>query len=650
MQKYLIKLTSTRSTNLFKKLIVWTKNFFLRIQEDGFINTVHFTYLFILPIVIKKIFPNPHLYAGQVHFIKGLSKKNPKAIAKVQKLISIPLHKKHNIAGYYTCLHGQEKSFENEKTALIAHNDPEQVIDPYVEYLCKHLKSLGFNIILISAQAIKNNEVLDCWQEWADAIIYRTCTGCDFTSWKAALHCFPSIYKSKELLLTNDSYYGPFGSFRPVHERMEGIECDFWGLMYSEHTMPHLKTSYLVLKNNILQDTSFINFVDAIPLFYDKQLSRNIELNLSIYFSMQGFQGGAYAQSPHKLVNIVDTLFVYYSNYFDYGIKIIFKNHIYKEKDFLYFFNLNKIKSNQDCFEVAHNHILRLGSLPNKKFSYANQDYVGHTVREYENFPESVLALYEKVNLSQYTNISTKNQTTIAIALHCFYPDTLDSIIPYLLFFPAHVHLYVTTDTEEKKKYIVKKLQNTAFEYIDVRICPNQGWDMAPFFIGLKDVLLKYELILKLHVKKSTHMDAALAHAWREVLYGSLMRSSEHVSNIIKSFEHNPKLGVIAPTSYPPFSLPLQRGNKKNIHNILQRQDINLPPDAAIDFPVGGMFWCRSKILHPWLKLNLSYDDFNTTNIKQRDGTLAHTLERVIFWGCGLEGMIWSRVSVENKP
>ena len=58
---------------------------------------------------------------------------------------------------------------------------------------------------------------------WVSAVVARHCPGYDFTSWKAAFTCFPSLYRAREVVLTNDSVFAPFGSFGPVHEAMAAV-------------------------------------------------------------------------------------------------------------------------------------------------------------------------------------------------------------------------------------------------------------------------------------------------------------------------------------------------------------------------------------------------------------------------------------------
>lgn len=87
-----------------------------------------------------------------------------------------------------------------------------------------------------------------------------------------------------------------------------------------------------------------------------------------------------------------------------------------------------------------------------------------------------------------------------------------------------------------------------------------------------------------------------------------------------------------------------QSGNQQQLGRILDAMDISIAPDAAIDFPVGTMFWARSNALTPIQDLNLSFDDFDETNTKNRDSSLAHALERAFFFSCKKAGFQWGRI------
>ncbi|MDR2457215.1 MAG: hypothetical protein LBD41_01870, partial [Clostridiales Family XIII bacterium] len=78
----------------------------------------------------------------------------------------------------------KQQNYGGQKVALIAHWDPQNIIDPYVFYYAQNLKKFGYTIILCSANEVQD---IDKTNNCFDAVIYRKNSGYDFSSWKAAL-------------------------------------------------------------------------------------------------------------------------------------------------------------------------------------------------------------------------------------------------------------------------------------------------------------------------------------------------------------------------------------------------------------------------------------------------------------------------------
>jgi lipopolysaccharide biosynthesis protein len=119
----------------------------------------------------------------------------------------------------------KQQNYEGMKVALIAHWDPQKIIDPYVFYYAENLKKFGYTIVLCSANEVED---IDNTNNCFDAVIYRKNSGYDFSSWKAAFTVLPSLFEANEILLTNDSFFDPIGDMHPFFSAMLPLKCDFW--------------------------------------------------------------------------------------------------------------------------------------------------------------------------------------------------------------------------------------------------------------------------------------------------------------------------------------------------------------------------------------------------------------------------------------
>lgn len=183
-------------------------------------------------------------------------------------------------------------NFTDKKVALVAHFDPDSIVAPYVDYYLKALKEQGYAPILISTARL---HLAAETQEIAQAVLWRSCPGYDFTSWKAAFEYYPSLYNARELLLTNDSIFGPMHSLAPLHQRMDTMPCDFWGLVFSREGVPHLQSYYLVFRKNTLCSQALKDFFLSVDTTEDKtEVVSRYELGLTHWLQRYSLRGGAY--------------------------------------------------------------------------------------------------------------------------------------------------------------------------------------------------------------------------------------------------------------------------------------------------------------------------------------------------------------------
>ena len=83
----------------------------------------------------------------------------------------------------------------------------------------------------------------------------------DFGSWQELIEKIgrEKIETYDELVLANDSCYGPLFELKDLFSNMDGRECDFWGLSSAYRSHIHLQSYFLVLKQSVIRSDVFYN-------------------------------------------------------------------------------------------------------------------------------------------------------------------------------------------------------------------------------------------------------------------------------------------------------------------------------------------------------------------------------------------------------
>lgn len=232
----------------------------------------------------------------------------------------------------------------------------------------------------------------------------------------------------------------------------------------------------------------------------------------------------------------------------------------------------------------------------------------------------------------------------VAVIAHIFYVEYASEIRSYIENIPVAADVFISTNTEEKRDFLLSEFSSFTGGTVDVRVTPNKGRDIGPKLVGFSDVYSRYEYFLHLHSKRSPHGGEGLKN-WRKYLYDHLLGSRDIVnSNLALLSRRN--VGAVFPQHYFPLRGVLNWGYDFNFaKEILQKIGINLRKDNLLEFPSGSMFWGRSSALAPLLKLNLQFDDFEDEAGKI-DGTLAHAIERSYLFFVEAAGFKWAKISI----
>lgn len=219
----------------------------------------------------------------------------------------------------------------------------------------------------------------------------------------------------------------------------------------------------------------------------------------------------------------------------------------------------------------------------------------------------------------------------LAVHLHIFYQDQLCSIIKRLHYLDNLKHDLFITLVEDSSEIRQKILSE--FPDAKIWVVENRGYDIGPFIDFLHRINLdEYKYILKLHTKGTNSKNVACFNnkrldnaLWGKILWDSMLSSPARVHANIKELDDNPKIGMIG-------SAYCHTNSQKHYQNLLPQinEQLGKMGHACVDklsFIAGSIFLSRANLLKPLRIYTLK--DFDLTDGRIKEGTLAHVVERL---------------------
>jgi lipopolysaccharide biosynthesis protein len=234
----------------------------------------------------------------------------------------------------------------------------------------------------------------------------------------------------------------------------------------------------------------------------------------------------------------------------------------------------------------------------------------------------------QNVDLIEAINKSFVKRSNAVVIAHIYYDDLVDSVFDTYLTPAATMCDLIVTVMNNVSLESLKKIKRK-FNNCYIVQTPNQGRDIRPFVIAYRLAHeFSYLYACKVHTKKSPQLNTG--EAWRNQMLNSLLTPA---NSILSQMETNPSIGLVAPQGYlrDLSSVDMHTGNIHWLNILLTRlHKEKLIGEYAINFPAGSMYWFRVDALSQLLDENfISISEFEL-EAGQLDGTLAHSLERVI--------------------
>lgn len=201
-------------------------------------------------------------------------------------------------------MHSQSVS----RACVFAHFDVEGKVDQHVLYYLRELCLIADRVIFVTVSIVEQ-ESLDQLSAVGVTTVQRDNVGYDFYSYKVGLEQL-NVTDFDEIILCNDSVYGPLFNLENVFNRMDDSLCDFWGLTESYEIARHVQSYFLVFRKKLLDAEVFLRFWDTLEALESKRdIVERYEVGLSQELLAADFSVDSFVkfESPRKYTRFIQS-------------------------------------------------------------------------------------------------------------------------------------------------------------------------------------------------------------------------------------------------------------------------------------------------------------------------------------------------------
>ncbi len=528
-----------------------------------------------------------------------------------------------------------------KRIAIYVIYDKDGILDGFRKYYLQELRKVTDYIVAVVSGTItpKSRHELE---DLTDDFFVRENTGLLAYSWIEGIEHigWDTLYEFDELLMLNDSFFGPFFPLEEMFGAMEKSDADFYGAMKNFEEKSYTQIAGRSLKHGW--------FRGSICYFYviKKRLLHSYEFR-------------KYWSTKPLIKEDWDTYFFSEIDFYDYVRDAGFRVEAYQsDKLEGYFFdnlthNMAKLVSDDRipfarirpfCTDMKDQSLqVHYGKDTRQTLEYIEKhtSYDTNLIWDYILRTKNLTHIWNQLQLEYVVPKDSIEkpfayQNKIAVILHIYYDDLAEGIAGYCENFIPNTDFYITTTSPKAEKAINEAFSKRKLNYI-CKIRPNVGVAMSTLWVTYADVIIngQYEYVCYFHDKKSPYSQFGIQGEQFAVrCYENLFGTQEIVKNIINLFEDNPRLGVLGPPMVyhgDYFSVACRSWyvNYQNTINLAIKLGLNVDININI-VPVtayGDMFWFRTDALKKAIGYGLKYDDFNVPYAP--DGTFMHAIERI---------------------
>ena len=537
------------------------------------------------------------------------------------------------------------------RLGIFCFHEPQGIVDDYVLYLLESLRPFLERLRIVCNGRL-SDEGRRRLSAFSSEITERPNEGFDMGAWRAAiLDEGDRLASYDELLLFNDSFYGPLYPWDEVFDAMTAKpSLDFWGLtVHGQAEDPlklspygfipeHIQSYFLLIRKRLLQAPDFLTY------WRERREARDFEEAVlrheavfTKHFADKGFTYGVYCDTRP----------------WEAGSDVPVNHYLLSQRRLLRDFRCPVLKrkalTQPRDYYLDHNY----GDEPRQSLAFiaAHTDYDVSLIYRHLLRTRNISDIKETLGLNYILPVDAAPETTVpdgpaAVIAHLYYADNFEESCRYLQAVPPAVALFVTTDTAAKKDAIETLLSRMA-RTAEVRQVSSRGRDLAALLVGCRDVFRQYAYVCFCHDKKSLRAGQPLTtgEAFSRLLWENTLASPAYIGNVLRTFAGEPFLGLLVPPA--PHHGEYRKLAGDFWTNLCYAETLKLAKSLAINpalissqappLALGSFFWCRSRALRRLWERAWQPEDFPAEPMP-KDGTVSHALERIFPFVAQAEG------------
>lgn len=469
--------------------------------------------------------------------------------------------------------------------------DKQNIIDAYIGYMLKELRSCADYLAVVCneekiCQGIENIE------NYADQVFYRENKGFDAGGMKDALcHLlgWRKILEYEELILVNDSIFGPFRPMEEIFAEMGSKPVDFWGLAKAEYgackenfgkdVPEHIQSYFIVVRSKMLHSHAFREYWETMP-YYEvfSDLFKEYEFRFTRYFADLGYTYDALADTKANDSENINHNFCQYA---------AISYELIKKRNFPF------LKKQQMAFDT-------LGNQTQEHLRLAMEYIDRHTDYDVSLIWENIIRTLNMADLQrnlclryrispreEYAKISG----TVMIAVILAYQESEEYVLEYLgrLCPDYSVRIF------SREENILQPYRELGYE------CEEIHSEEPEFFVKFSNhdfVCILHDEDISSRKRPSCTGKSGFYNQWE-----NLLKDGSQVRGILRRFQEDPRLGFLT-YPQPVFAKYFGElgngwnGNFEKVAEITERLGLKCQlSEIRAPFRVTESFWIRGNIL-----------------------------------------------------